>query len=171
MTKHLDVHEVSPRTRVSTVVSTLAQIGASKSSEPGLETAGGWGIPTTDRPQCWLTHDSFCLFRLNCFWWAFAQDLCHSGRNCFILPQAQTCGASPLEAQPQPWQRRAPAIGSNPRQTVTLMRAATAPARPAHEPNPGPIASQVPLASSFSCSQSRRLSRTSNKFTWASLVH
>jgi hypothetical protein len=59
--KHLDDYGVSPRTRVSTVDSTLSQIEASKCWRPRLETAGGWRIPD-GRPPSMLVDTWFILF-------------------------------------------------------------------------------------------------------------
>lgn len=61
MAKHLDVHEVSPWTRVSDTVPTLVQIKASKCSGSGLETAGGCGIPD-GRPPSMQVDARFILF-------------------------------------------------------------------------------------------------------------
>jgi hypothetical protein len=90
-----------------------------KSRSPS-DRGSAWKLPaaetlrTADRPQCWMTHDSLYLFRLNCFWGAIVQDLCHSGGDCFIWPQAQVCGASSHEGQPQPRQEPSPAISPMP---------------------------------------------------------
>ena len=65
---------------------------------PDGKPPGAGAFRTADRPQCWLTHDSFYLFRLNCFWRTFAQDLCHSGGNCLKLPEEKTRGAPPSTA-------------------------------------------------------------------------
>lgn len=136
MAKHLDVHEVSPWTRVSNTVPTLIQIEASKCSEPGLKTAGGCGIPD-GRPPLMLVDARFILF--------IPVELLLGGFLAGFMPQRRqlSCTAerddlrrTPLEAQTQPWHRRAIPISPNTRQTVMLTRAADAQARPYSEPAP-----------------------------------
>jgi hypothetical protein len=61
VTKHLDVYEVSPWTRVSAVLSTLAQIKKFRWSEPGLNTAGSRGFPV-GRPPSMLVDARFIQY-------------------------------------------------------------------------------------------------------------